>query len=123
MLNRDLFEILVPVLLEADLLSPLRIKFRHNVIKAGLEALLELAIVVVASADDCLVVLRVLNLDLNCQLVLNEVLWGCAFLGQIWLAIGSSLGSFHAPVSLELPLEIDLKDGLTEAWELARGSL
>ena len=74
----DLFEIFVPVLLEADLLSPLRIKLRHNVIKAGLEALFKLAIVVIASANDCLVVLSVLYLDLNRQLVLNLVLRGCA---------------------------------------------
>ena len=73
MFLRDLFEIFVPVLLEADLLPPLRIKFRHNVIKACLEALLELAIVVIASADDCLVVLRVLNLDFDGQLVLNAI--------------------------------------------------
>ena len=73
MFDRDLFEIFVPVLLEADLLPPLRIEFRHNVIKAGLEALLELAIVVIASANDRLVVLRVLNLNLNSQLVLDAL--------------------------------------------------
>ena len=73
MFDRDLFEIFVPVLLEADLLPPLRIEFRHNVIKAGLEALLELAIVVIASANDRLVVLRVLNLNLNGQLVLDAL--------------------------------------------------
>ena len=72
-LNCDFFEIFVPVLLEADLLPPLRIEFRHNVIKAGLEALLELAIVVIASANDRLVVLRVLNLNLNGQLVLDAL--------------------------------------------------
>ena len=56
MLNCNLFEVLLPVLLEADLLLPLGIELGHDVVEALLEADLEDRVVVVASSHNCLVV-------------------------------------------------------------------
>lgn len=56
MLYCDLFEILLPVLLEANLLLPLGIELAHDVVEALLEAHLEDGVVVVASTHNRLVV-------------------------------------------------------------------
>lgn len=56
MLNCDFFEVLLPVLLEADLLLPLGIELAHDVVEALLEAHFEYGVVVVASTHNRLVV-------------------------------------------------------------------
>ena len=56
MLNCNLFEVLLPVFLETDLLLPLGIELVHDVVEALLEADLEDRVVVVASTHNCLVV-------------------------------------------------------------------
>ena len=74
MLYCDLFEILLPVLLEADLLLPLGIELAHDVVEALLEAHLEDGVVVVASTHNRLVVQRILDLDFACHLVLYALI-------------------------------------------------
>ena len=74
MLDCDLFEVLVPVFLESDLFFPFRIKFAHDVVEAGLEALLKLRIILVARPDDCFMVQRVLHLNLTDKFILDGAL-------------------------------------------------
>ena len=71
MLDSDLFEILAPVILEADVLFTFRVKFTHDVVESLLEALLEYVVVFVSSTDDCLVVKRVLHFNLAGDLILE----------------------------------------------------
>lgn len=79
MFNSDLLEILTPILLEAYLFFTLGVKFGHDVVETGLEAALELQIVLISCPDDCLVVESVLNFDLVVDLILLLILllWSC----------------------------------------------
>ena len=74
--DRDLLQVLLPVLLEAHLFLPLVVELGHDVVETLLEALLELVIVFVASANDRLVMIRILYLHLARELILDFIpLW------------------------------------------------
>ena len=89
MFNSDLLEILTPILLEAYLFFTLGVKFGHDVVETGLEATLELQIVLISCPDDCLVVESVLNFDLVVDLILLLIL-------LLWSSrLGRALCSSH----------------------------
>ena len=125
-LDGDLLEVVLPVLLEAEFLFALRVELGHDVVHAAAEALLELRVVLVARADDRLVVHRVFHLHLRGQLVRHRVVQGALrrAVGPRNLARASTaVHALHGAVVGELALEVNLEDGLAEAWELARGPL
>ena len=119
--NRDLFKVLLPVFLEALLFFPFRVKLGHHVVQALLEALLEVVIVLVASANNRFVVVRILDFHLASDLVLDLVATLDSLRRGRWAAwyrhcrSGTATNAFsrciYVAVSCELLLKINLKDG------------
>ena len=127
--DRDLFEILLPVLLEANLLLPLWVKLGHYVVKALLEALLKLVIVFVASANDRLVMIRILYLHLARELILDFIPlwthwrgWWAAWFGHWGGSPTFSIG-INVSVRSELLFKVDLENRGAKAGELSCCSL
>ena len=151
MLNDDLFEVLVPVLLEAQLFFSFCVELGHHVADAQLESFLELQVVFVTEFDNRLVMQCVLDLDLGADLVLLQIgfdrlswaFWSATFGSLLWttrwslsqlgrgrpgyFTFGSLLVLFlpikRAVLRAKLLLEVDLEDDGPESWELSRRTL
>ena len=125
MLDGDLLEILVPVLLKANLLLAFRVKLVHDVIETLLEALLEDTVILVTCPHDRLVVKGVLNLNLGRKFVSTSALIDGArrLCRAVWSGkrhgTGDSLCCIKVSVRLELPLEVNLENGGAKTRELA----
>ena len=63
-LDCDFLEVLLPVVLEALLFLPFRVKLGHDIVQTLLETLFEFVIVFVAGANYRLMVVRILHFHL-----------------------------------------------------------
>ena len=91
-LDRDLLQIFVPVLVEADFFLALSIEFTHDMVQTVLESRLKHGIVLVASLDYGLVMGCVLNLHLRCDFILHFVYYD---------RFGSAIWSGHDIITVE----------------------
>jgi len=130
MLDRDLLEVLLPVLLETNFLLALRVKLRHDVVKTLLEARFELTIVVIAGPDDGFVVISVLYFNLTGEFILDFIAfwglsgsWGASRFGEGRCSTTFSSRCVTISIGSKLLLKVYLENRGAKAWELSRGPL